>query len=367
MTRRLWFICISVMLLAIFMPAHAQFTIPAMLTNDAELLTGPGHTYGRVGILNAGTEVTITQRNRIGNWIRVEGGDIDGWVRVSNLDMTGLRMSSIPVNDDLPDADTSEITDENIARLYSVPILPEISDSMRDVYLRGQDLGNHDDVVVKIGDSNSANAAYLTPISTGNYDLGPYNMLENSVDYFADNMATNDIAARVGLNGFSLFDPFWSPQAECEANETPLACEYRVSQPTIAVILFGPNDLRVLNSTEYDEQMRLIIDETLNAGIIPLLSTFSADPDESTWGQAIRFNNILLDIAIDYDIPLVNLWSAAQALPNAGIGDDHVHMTISGGPLDLSQGYEWRFGVPLQNLVVLHALDAIYDHAINVD
>ncbi len=339
---------------------HAQNGFETTLVDAASVLAGPGHTYERLGILNMDTAVIITERNRVGHWLRIEADDLDGWVRIGNVDTTNLLLSDIPVNMDLPDADVSAITDEREVRLYSVPIIPEISPAMGEIY--GSIFNNNaTDVVVKVGDSNSANSTYLTPISENNYTLEPYDMLTNSVDHFAENMGTNEIAARVGLNGFSLFDTFWSPIDTCEQDETPLMCEYRVSRPTIAVIMFGPNDLRVLNSTEYTEQMTLIIEETLAQGVIPILSTFSSDPDEDTWDQALRFNTILVDLAEAFEIPLVNLWSAAQALPNAGIGEDNVHMTISGGSLDLSQGHESRLGVPLQNLIVLNTIDAIYE------
>lgn len=346
-----------------FSPLQAQNTHETILIDATSVLAGPGHTYDRLGILNMDTLVTISERNHIGHWLRIMGGDLDGWVRIGNVDTSDLLLSDIPVNTTLPDADLSTISDEREADLYSVPIIPEISPAMMDIY-NSIFNSNHTDVVVKVGDSNSANRAYLTPISENNYTLSPYDMLAESVNHFAENMGVNEIAARVGLNGFSLFDTFWSPLDMCETDETPLTCEYRVSRPTIAVIMFGPNDLRVLNSTEYEEQMQRIIEETLDAEVIPVLSTFSSDPEEDTWDQSLRFNLILVDLAERFDIPLVNLWAAAQALPNAGIGADNVHMTVSGGSLDLSQGHESRFGVPLQNLLVLHTIDAIYDAVI---
>ena len=334
-------------------------TITTLTRDAAELHAGPGHTYTQTGVLNTETEVTVLARNRIGNWLLVEADDLSGWVRIADLTPADLTMSAIPLDDSLPDVDLENISDPDLARLYSVPILPTLSESLRDVHFSGQWRGNHDDVVVKVGDSNSANSRYLTPISEGNYNLGPYDVLNDAVTHFAANMGINRIAARVGLNAYSIFDSIWSTN-DCEPNETPLACEYRISQPTIAVIMFGPNDLRVLNAEDYATQMTEIVTTTLDHGIIPVLLTFSANPDDEMWFQVLRFNAILVDIAAEYDVPLVNLWAAAGGLPNRGIGEDNVHMTVSGGSVDLSEGHESRFGVALQNLLVLHTLAEIY-------
>lgn len=333
---------------------------PATTIARSEVRAGPGHTYEIVGALVPGNEVVITERNRIGNWLYIEAEtDVSGWVRIGVLRYDDLTMSDLPTTD-LPDADVSGFNNEDIIRLYETPIIPEIDvDRLRGVNIRGQMRGNQGDVVVKVGDSNSAQDYYLTIISTGNYDLGPYDILRDTVDFFGNHIGTNEIAAQVGLNAFSLFDPIWSPANDCQPDETPLACDYRLNQPGIAVIMFGANDLRVLNSTQYEEQLTAIVEYTLDQGIIPVLSTFIAPRDDERWFQVIRFNNILIDIAESFSIPVVNLWSAARGLPNYGIGADRVHMTVSGGSMDLSEGHESTFGVTLQNLIVLHTLDVI--------
>lgn len=332
---------------------------------------GPGVTYPQAGLLPGGTVVRILNRSFTGNWLRVvapdqpqEGGetaDLTGWILTGYVEMEGIALSAIGVDDDLPDADPA-LDPEGDMRdtLYAVPVVPRaVSESMRQVYETGQAAGNQDDVVVKVGDSNSANRLYLNPIGQGNYDLGPYDFLADTVDHFAASLDRRSVAAQVGLNAFSVFDPFWANSNDCQPNETPLACEYRTQQPFAAVILFGPNDLRVLNSEDYETQMRRIIEDTMAAGVIPVLSTFSANPDAAMYGQALRFNVILVDLAAEYGAPVVNLWLATGLLPNRGIGDDDVHLTAAGEAVDFSGGREARFGVPLQNLIVLHTLDVL--------
>ncbi len=331
---------------------------------------GPGDTYPQVGLLPAGQIVRLLERSYTGNWLYIvapdrptdegETADLFGWILTGFVDMDGIALSTIPV-DDLPDAGP-EFDPEGEMRdaLYAVPVVPRtISDEMREVYAAGKALGNHDDVVVKVGDSNSANRLYLTPIGEGNYDLGPYDFLADTVDHFGASMADRSVAAQVGLNAFSVFDPFWANSNDCEPNEAPLNCLYRVREPFAAVILFGPNDLRVLNREDYEAQMRRIIEETMAAGVIPVISTFSGNPDAAMYGQALRFNGILVELAAEYGVPMVNLWLATGVLPNRGIGADDVHLTAAGEAVDFTGGREARFGVPLQNLIVLHTLDVL--------
>lgn len=332
---------------------------------------GPGVTYPQVGLLPGGVVVRILERNYTGHWLHVVApdsvqnddgttDDLTGWILTGYVDMAGINLSTLPVND-LPDADPNADPPGDMRdALYAVPVVPRaISDAMREVYASGQAMGNRDNAVVKVGDSNSANRLYLTPIGEGNYDLGPYDFLSDTVTHFAESLDHRSVAAQVGLNAFSVFDPLWANSTSCEPNEAPLACEYRTQRPFAAVILFGPNDLRVLNSEDYESQMRRIIEETIAAGVIPVLSTFSANPDAAMYGQALLFNTILTGLAAEYGAPVVNLWLAAGFLPNRGIGGDDVHLTAAGEAVDFSAGREARFGVTLQNLIVLHTLDVL--------
>lgn len=341
----------------------ASFT--TTISERTAVHAGPGHTYREIIWLGAEVEITVLERNAIGNWLYIQRAalpgteTIDGWVKTGFVNLPDdLKFSEFPVNDDLPDADTSGFLDPDIVRLYNEPVIPEIHDSVREIFAHGQELGNHPNVVTKVGDSNSASRVYLPSVGEVEYDLGPYDFLQDTVDYFGASFQTGSIAARVGMNAFSVFDPIWSNPEKCEANEAPLICEYRNTKPALSLIMYGPNDLRALNTDQYRAQMSQIVQQTLERGIIPVLSTFSSVREEDTWFQAVRFNIILLDIAESYDVPIINLWSAARALPRNGIGEDTIHLTTAGASVDLN-GLESRYGISLQNLIVLCTLDRI--------
>jgi hypothetical protein len=333
---------------------------------DAVVYAGPGDTYQQLGWLNAGAEVTITERNRIGNWLHVvqerEDGTVlmDGWVLPGYFHLSPeLRYSELPVSD-LPDADPDYTAEPSVVRLYNVPVIPEISEAMAAVYSRGRLLRNHSNVVTKVGDSLSDDPFYLTPIRQTDYVLGPYDYLEETIQFFGPTTAESSIAARIGMNSLVVFDPMWAESELCQPSETPLACEYRVRHPSISVIMFGANDVMHMTDETFARQMRQIVDETLARGIIPVLSTFSYDPDADLWWQAVNFNLALVEIADEYQIPLINLWAAARALPDYGLDQDHVHLTHSGFRyLKYDSGHETWFGVSLYNLLTIRTLDEI--------
>lgn len=365
--RRGWVLVLLVIALSV--PVVAQDgggTYERNMRWLSDVYAGPGDSYAQIGLLRAGAPVQIIERNFAGNWLRISGPNaendnnpVEGWVLTGRIDTEGVRLTTVPMNF-AADADPGAVA-EGLAALYSVPVVPRaISGRMHEVYAAGQARGNNPQVVTKVGDSNSANPRYLSAISRRDYHFGPYNYLYDSADFFADSLATGSIAARVGLNAFSLFDSAWAPGDRCESDESPLACEYRRTMPAIAVVMFGPNDIRSMNSDQYREQITRIVQETVDRGIIPVLSTFSASPDAPAWEQSVRFNGILLEIAAAQGVPVVNLWSAARILPNYGIGADGVHLTESGARVNFADGHEARFGVSLQNLLVLRTIDVIY-------
>ena len=65
--------------------------------------------------------------------------------------------------------------------------------------------------------------------------------------------------------------------------------------------------------------MRAIVDDTIEHGIIPVLSTFSYDPGMGLWNQSVNFNHRLIEIAADYqspaDQPVAGGAGAAQLRP----------------------------------------------------
>ncbi len=335
----------------------------------AVMFAGPGETHRQVDFLNAGVPITIVGRNQLGNWLhiirRTEIGSIaqDGWVMSGMLNLDeNLFYSELPIEEGLVDAEPDNVVGESIAQLYELPILPEIHPDMIEVYERGLELGNQPNVITKVGDSLSADVNYLTYMSQDDYELGPYNYLQETIEFYGDSTAGNSVAARIGMSSLVVFDPFWANAELCEPNETPLVCEYRLKMPSVAFIMFGPNDVRSMDTETYTTQMRRILEETLDKGIIPVLSTFSASPNHFLWWQSVNFNLALMEIAGEYNVPIVNLWAAARPLPDYGLDNDRVHLLQSGFRyLKFTDGRETFYGATLQNLLSIRVLYSIQE------
>ena len=74
---------------------------------------------------------------------------------------------------------------------------------------------------------------------------------------------------------------------------------------------------------------------------------------------------MLLDIARDEQVPLINLWSAAQTLPDEGIGPDHTHLKAQVGSYCSFDGAQQQYGGTLRNLLTLQALDQLRQNVLS--
>ena len=141
----------------------------------------------------------------------------------------------------------------------------------------------------------------------------------------------------------------------CQADESPLLCEYRVHNPAVAIIMFGSNDVLALTPVQFDHALRRVVYDTMQAGIIPVMSTFPryiSLPD-----RTILYNQIVIRVALDFDVPVMNLWLALEPLPAHGIDDDGYHLN---GPFtragDFASARNLQTGYPVRNLVTLQTL-----------
>jgi hypothetical protein len=242
--------------------------------------------------------------------------------------------------------------------LQAVPLLPEVTEHVREIYGLGQQLGNHPNVFSKAGDSNSDSPHFLNLIDRGRYDLGRYPELQATVDFFAGSFDRVNQSTNSGFNYYALLDPFLADPNLCESGENPLTCEIRISKPSVIFILHGWNDLNDLGEERFEEKLRETVETCLGLGVIPVLNTYGLRRDNSTWEKSLIFNLIVAEVAQDYDVPLINLWLGLQSLPNNGIGEDTIHFTFSGQVMSFTDGQETRFGHSLRNLLTLMTLDA---------
>jgi hypothetical protein len=214
-------------------------------------------------------------------------------------------------------------------------------------------MGNNPHNFSKIGDCGSTPAWFLGDFDRGDqfYQLGEYQSLASVIQEYQGSFGRTSLAARSGFNASSLFVPLWADRSQCQADEAPLACEYRVHRPVIAFIMLGSND--VWHPEEFEPQMRKIIEYSIDNGVIPILTTKA---DDIEGGGSI--NVTLARLALEYDIPFWNFWRAVQDLPDQGLQEDKVHLTWGRNFFDDPEAMQKAW--PIRNLTALQVLDAIW-------
>lgn len=235
----------------------------------------------------------------------------------------------------------------------SLPVIPAVSHTARQIYQRGLALGNDPTAFSKVGDCESTPAWFLGDFDRNPppYRLGEHTDLEAVILQFAGSLGRTSLAAGRGFNVSSVLTALWADPAQCQPGETPLACEIRVHRPSIAFVMLGTNDR--WHQDRFEAQMRLILDALVEQGVVPILAT-KADNLEGDGS----INLTIARLALEYDLPLWNFWLAVQPLPDHGLQPDGAHITwgynLFDDPLEMGRGW------PVRNLTALQSLDAVW-------
>ena len=233
-----------------------------------------------------------------------------------------------------------------------LPITPQVAQSILAIYQHGLALGNHPDAFSKVGDCNSLNPYFLSYFDRGGsaYNLGDYTSLQAVIDHFSGSFQRDSLAVGNGFNTSALLSTFRADPNQCNPDETPLACEYRLHKPIIAIIAIGTDDY--VGQAKFEANLRTIVEDTIKNGTIPILMTKMDDANQ------LHDNVEIARVAEAYHIPVANLWRALQPLPRHGMVDN----THPSGAVNAFQftpfnlGY---YGWPVRNLTVLQALQAV--------
>lgn len=239
----------------------------------------------------------------------------------------------------------------------TLPIVPTVSDTVRAIYKRGLEMGNHPQVFSKVGDCQTSTDFFLVAFDhTGAYKLGTqYADLQSTIDYYHGSFSRQSEAVRDGFNVAAVVSSLRADPKQCNKGETPLACEIRLNHPSVALISLETN-FNSRTADNYGKYMRQIIEYAISQGVVPIIAT-KADNKEGN-------NSINAEIAMianEYDIPLWNFWRAVHNLPNNGFDlslNDGFHLSLGQNytfddPKNMQAAWPWR------NLTALQALDAV--------
>lgn len=238
----------------------------------------------------------------------------------------------------------------------SWPVIPQISARALEIYTAGIAKGNNPKAFSRVGDCQNVTDFFLGPFDhPKHYDLGPYPDLQTVITYYAGSFERVSAAVKGGFNVASVLNPINSDPKRCENNETPIACEFRLNKPSVAII--SMETWWSHKPTEnYEKYLRQIVDFTIAQGVVPILAT-KADNLEGDNSINLR----IARVASDYDIPLWNFWQAVQPLPTHGLWSDGFHLTNAPDhQFFFSDPLGNQTGIAVRNLTALQALDAFW-------
>ena len=233
------------------------------------------------------------------------------------------------------------------------PVVPHVSPWLKNVYAQGLADGNDPHKFSKIGDCQNVVSLFLP------FDLPPYYRLGEKFSYlmpaieqFSGSWMRDSQAVQGGYNVASVLSTFFSDKKDCGKDETPLACEFRLNEPSIAII-----SMETWTSKRppeiYEDYLSHIVDFVLAHNAIPILAT-KADNIEGDHS----INAAVARVAYKYDIPMWNFWAAAHDLPSAGLTEDNFHLTVGKNFFDDQAEMEKAW--PVRNLTALQTIDAVW-------
>jgi uncharacterized protein YraI len=312
-------------------PSSSDGQVTATTEDELNIRVGPGPDYTQVGVVPPRTTVAVAGRDGAGRWILIDYNGVQGWIAGWYCDIAGT-LSSVPVASvtitppppasPVPPPAPSD-TVEGIVP-YNLVMTDAVVSNIRSIYRRGQAYGNNPRAFSRAGDCETMSEVFLRPIGWGEYDLGEFGYLQGVIDYYFDSYAYIGYASHEGFDASSILDPTWADPSICQTGESPLACEYRLHRPAIALILLRTQVADAGPYSQYYNDMRRVVDLTIQRGIIPVISTgpYQAPP----LPPVEPMNDSIRQIAAEYNIPLWDFWLTTESLLNHGI-DESNHLT----------------------------------------
>jgi hypothetical protein len=327
--------------------------------NRTRLRTSPGTSGTVIIFLDSALPLTLIGRDADGAWVQVIAyGETVGWVATELvITMNGDPLTPAIV-DELPVTGQAVNASPTPTSAVGIPsFISNVTSTARRIYQNGQALGNRANVFSKVGDSITASAFFLYPIGYGQFNPGAHEQVSGAVSAFRDSFTRNSVAAAPGWTAVQLL----TPGSPCGSQITPLACEYQLNKPAVALIMIGTNDSGSGSAGVFAEQLRQVVQVTIDAGVVPVLSTIPPKRiDDFQNTQVDAFNRVIRQTAVQFDVPLWDYYAQMVRLPNAGMDADGLHPSV---PPDGSTGVfsaaNLQYGYTVRNMGALYVLDVM--------
>jgi len=318
------------------------------------LRTGPSALDTVIAELGGLTPLNAIGKSDNGEWLNVTTLDgRGGWVAVDYVDLF-VALSELPVTG------TAGVS-------IGTTTIPGVSSvrSVRDIYLRGQALGNNRNAFTKVGDSITTNIESYDAIGRGIYNLGAYGNLGVVISHFTsggfNSFLNQSVASGPGWTTTAALDPRFANPAICKSLVSPIECEYDRNKPAVAIIQLGTNDLQYIGTGEFADNLSRIVDISIEKGVIPVLTTI---PYRDGYDAKVdEFNAAIKRLASSRGVPLMDLKTAFDGLGNRGLSGDGIHPSLpAGGYADtanFASGEALQAGYTVRNLLVLQTLERV--------
>lgn len=258
----------------------------------------------------------------------------------------------LPAATQPPTAVPPHINGIPIAQIVVLP--PAVRQNVRAIFANGQTQGRSATTFSKLGDSTSMNPNFMGRFDDpANVNLGEFAYLQPTIDQFSGHFSRYGVSSRNGLHSWSVFDPLWADKEWCEPNEDVLNCEFRLNNPSIIFVRLGSNDAGAPSGYRYN--MKQVVETSIANGVIPVLVT-KADRFE---GPDNINNNILRELAAEFNVPLLEFDLVAETLPNRGLIPNDVHMAERVAPHDFRLADTLQSGHAVHDLIGLIMLDEL--------
>lgn len=359
-------------------PTLAQEGQSALAMIDLDVRTGPGMHNTVIATIERETVVTLEARSPGDGWmlIRVNPAGPHGWVIADGLLLVDVDLDSLPTTTALagisPAGEAAGVDEARITALNdylgSPTVMPTITERAAEIIARGRELGLNPRLFTTIGDCHTTYEGFLKPFGLGEYDLGDYASLQETLDYFmisprpgvANAWINPSLASAPAFSTGAVLEPTWANPEFCEPGETPLACEYRVVRPAMVLILLGTKDIHYYSLDDFRANLELIVEQTIDQGILPVLGTFSIGESYYLYAEALEFNAAIVEMSVAYGLPLINYWAGLFPLPNHGMEDDSIHYQEADNKFYITfSESELYVGMVRRNLITLQALDLL--------
>ncbi len=259
-----------------------------------------------------------------------------------------------------------------------VPTLgPAVTSHLEKVVDRGGRLGNQPGVFAKIGDSITASPSFLQALACRSPRLGTWSELRGTLEFFGETPVppgseeaqceVSNSFSRLGIaavGGWRAADALLPRESFPECQGLPaVSCELRLLRPSVALIMFGTNDLEDFTAVEFRRYLARVAQLVSSAGTIPVISTIPPRAQPRFSPRVARFNAEIVALAENRALPLWNFWRqmTEPVVPSQGLSRDGVHPSALCPPCTAVdfRPVGLRYGYALRNLGALRVLDRL--------